>query len=308
MIRMLVLGFLLSSMLVGASHAQLHHMKVASFNIRYDNPADSLNAWKYRKEMVANLIRFHDFDIFGAQEVQHHQLKELGALLQEYRYVGVGRDDGKQAGEYSPIFYKEDEFKLLDTGTFWLSEDTEKPNKGWDAALPRICTWGKFKDLESGLTFYLFNTHFDHRGVQARKESARLILKKIREIGSDAPIILTGDFNVDQTNEAYHLIHASDRLSDTYERSPIRYGARGTFTGFNIHASTNSRIDHIFVTDHFEVLRHGILTDSYQISATTSEKEDSKNFPKEVSLYQNQSRLPSDHYPVVVELAYEQQP
>lgn len=301
--KTLVFIFLLA-FLGTVSHAQTHHMKVASFNIRYDNPADSLNAWKYRKETVADLIRFHEFDLFGAQEVMHHQLEELSASLDGYSYFGVGRDDGRTAGEYSPVFYKSNQFKLLDSGTFWLAETTDKPVKGWDAALPRICTWGKFEDRETGFTFYLFNTHFDHKGVQARKESAKLILKKIKEIAGKAPVVLTGDFNVDQSNEAYALLHNSDRLKDSYELSPIRYGASGTFTGFDIHASTKSRIDHIFVTDHFEVLRHGILTDSYQISGSSNIKEDSGNFPKEVSLYKNQSRLPSDHYPVVVELAY----
>lgn len=286
------------------SQAQNHRLKVASYNIRYDNPGDSLDAWKYRKETVAELIQFHDFDVFGAQEVLHNQIEELSAALEGYSYIGVGRDDGKSAGEYSPIFYKEEKFKLLDNGTFWLSENTEKPNKGWDAALPRICTWGEFEDRNTGFRFYLFNTHFDHVGVQARKESARLILKKINEIGEDAPVILTGDFNVDQADESYKLIHTSDRLTDSYERSPLKYGASGTFTGFNIHASTDHRIDHIFVTEHFKVLRHGILPDSYQGLVGNSTREDADHLPKEEVLpNKKQLRLPSDHYPVMVELA-----
>ena len=264
--------------------AQTHHLRVASYNLRYDNPGDSLDAWKYRKETVANLIQFHDFDIFGAQEVLHHQIEELLEEMEGYSYIGVGRDDGKSAGEYSPVFYKDEMFKLLNSGTFWLSENTKVPNKGWDAALPRVCSWGEFEDRRTGFKFYLFNTHFDHVGVEARKESARLILNKIKEIAEDAPVILTGDFNVDQENEGYELIHSSDRLTDSYERSPIKYGASGTFNSFNVNASTERRIDHIFLTDHFKVLRHGILTDSYQAK--------------------DQARLPSDHYPVLVELTY----
>lgn len=303
MYKILLLGFCLS-LLGPTAMAQLHHLRVASYNLRYDNPGDSLDAWPYRKETVAKLIRFHDFDIFGTQEVLHHQLEELSERLEGYTYIGVGRDDGKSAGEYSAVFFKKDKFRLLNNGTFWLSDDTARPNKGWDAALPRICTWGAFEEQETGLKFYLFNTHFDHVGVQARKESARLILKKINEIAGTGAVILTGDFNVDQTNESYKLIHTSERLTDSYERSPLKYGASGTFNGFNIHASTKSRIDHIFLTDHFKVLRHGILTDTYQAPGPDSIKEDSGNFPREVSLYRNQTRLPSDHYPVMVELTY----
>lgn len=303
MYKILLIGFCLS-LLSPTAQAQVHHLRVSSYNLRYDNPGDSLDAWQYRKETVAELIKFHDFDIFGTQEVLHHQLEELSEQLENYSYIGVGRDDGQSAGEYSAIFFKEDKFRLLREGTFWLSDDTVRPNKGWDAALPRICTWGEFEEQETGFRFYLFNTHFDHVGVQARKESAGLILEKINEMTGTAPVILTGDFNVDQTNESYELIHGSDRLTDSYEISPLKYGASGTFNGFNIHASTESRIDHIFLTGHFEVLRHGILTDTYQASTSDSIKEDSGNFPKEVSLYKNKTRLPSDHYPVMVELIY----
>lgn len=304
MYRIMVLS-LMFALSASISQAQNHQLRVASFNIRYDNPGDSLDAWKYRRETVAELIQFHDFDIFGAQEVLHHQLEELGESLEGYAYFGVGRDDGKSAGEYSPIFYKEEKIKLLGGGTFWLSENPEAPGRGWDAALPRICSWGKFEERKSGFTFFLFNTHFDHRGVEARKESARLILKKIAEIAGRTPVILTGDFNVDQTSESYQLIHNSGRLADSYEKASLQYGASGTFNGFNIHTSSESRIDHIFLSGDFKVLRHGILPDSYQIGDAASSKTDSGNFPEEVSLYKHQRRLPSDHYPVMVVLSYE---
>lgn len=302
---MLIISLLLALSASLTVQAQTpHRLRVASYNLRYDNPGDSLNAWKYRKETVAGLIKFHDFEIFGAQEVLHHQAEELSAALEGYSYVGVGRDDGKKAGELSPVFYREDKFKLLESGTFWLSEITDRPNTGWDAALPRICTWGEFEDRDTGFRFYLFNTHFDHIGIQARKESAALIMKKISEIAGNAPVILTGDFNVDQRDESYKLIHTSKRLTDSYERSPLKYGARGTFTGFNIHATGDRRIDHIFVTDHFKVIRHGILTDSYQISPLNAAEEVSGDSRKESPAKKSKTRLPSDHYPVMAELTY----
>ena len=131
--------FVLVVLFLASTSISSQELRVATYNLRYDNPQDSLNNWQYRKNTVAKLIQFHDFDIFGTQEGLKHQLDYLEAEMPGYTYIGEGRDDGKEAGEYSAIFYKKDLFELLDKGTFWLSEDTTKPNKGWDAALPRIC-------------------------------------------------------------------------------------------------------------------------------------------------------------------------
>src|SRR5690606_32554944 len=169
--------FLIALFLAASLSSQ--KLRVATYNLRYDNPQDSLDNWQYRKSTVAKLIQFHDFDIFGTQEGLKHQLDYLQEEMPGYAYIGVGRDDGKDAGEYAAIFYKKELFELLDKGNFWLSEDTTKPNKGWDAVLPRICSWGKFKEKSSGLVFFFFNTHFDHVGTIARQESAKLILNKI---------------------------------------------------------------------------------------------------------------------------------
>ncbi|RYD45905.1 MAG: endonuclease/exonuclease/phosphatase family protein, partial [Verrucomicrobiaceae bacterium] len=182
-----------------------------TYNIRYDNPGDveKGNSWQQRAPVIAGLIRFHEFDVLGTQEAFHHQLLDLQKLLPDYAYVGCGRDDGKEAGEHAAIFYRKDKFTLLDSGTFWLSQTPEKPGKGWDADLPRICTWAKLRKNGDGKVLFAFNTHFDHRGVQARLESARLIVARIREIAKDEPVILTGDFNVDQTSESYGSLHDS---------------------------------------------------------------------------------------------------
>ena len=278
-------------------------LRVATYNLRYDNPQDSLNNWQYRKNTVAKLIQFHDFDIFGTQEGLKHQLDYLREEMPGYSYIGVGRDDGKEAGEYTAIFYKNDQFELLDKGNFWLSEDTTKPNKGWDAALPRICSWGKFKDNNSGLIFFFFNTHFDHIGTIARNESSKLILRKIEEIAGNDPTLLTGDFNVDQHSPSYEVLENSEKLSDAYDMAGLRYGADGTFNRFKVNSRTESRIDHIFVTKDFKVVKHGILTDTYQTDIKVLKKlENSGTYPQNISLFENEARLPSDHYPVTAVL------
>ena len=285
---------------------QGQQLTVATYNVRYDNKGDSIkgNGWQQRYPVIAQLIRFHDFDIFGTQEGLYHQLQNLSDSLPAYTYIGVGRDDGKQAGEYAAIFYKKDKFKLLKSGNFWLSPITDRPNKGWDAALPRICTWGQFQDKKSGFKFYFFNLHMDHIGVEARKQSAKLVLDTVRKMAGNMPTILTGDFNVDQNNESYTLINTSGLLKDAYVLSPFKYALNGTFNNFNINAKTNSRIDHIFLTKNFKVNRYGILMDSYRAEAADKATVNSSNFPREVSLSKYEAKLPSDHFPVMTIINY----
>lgn len=282
---------------------QAETMVVATFNIRNANGGDSINGngWGQRCPYIAQLVQFHGFEIFGTQEGKYHQLQDLKAAMPGYDYIGVGRDDGKQAGEFSAIFYKTDRFEVLEHGDFWLSPETDHPNKGWDAALPRICTWGKFKEKNSGFEFIYFNLHMDHIGVQARSESAKLILQKVKEQPSHIPVILSGDFNVDQTNESYALLNNSGVMRDAYEMADLRYAPNGTFNGFHPDRMTTSRIDHIFLSDDFQVLKYGILTDTYRTPVEESaEKEKNGNFPKEVSMQKYEARMPSDHFPVMI--------
>ncbi len=151
---------------------------VASYNLRYNNPGDGVNAWPNRKEMVKALVRYHDFDLFGVQEALRGQLIDL-AEMNEFAFLGKGRDDGKEAGEHSAIFYKKDRFDVLNSGDFWLSQTPDKPGKGWDATCcNRICSWAKFKDKTTKKTFYFFSVHFDHQGVEARRESGKLMVRK----------------------------------------------------------------------------------------------------------------------------------
>ena len=282
---------------------QAETMVVATFNIRNANGGDSINGngWGQRCPYIAQLVQFHGFEIFGTQEGKYHQLQDLKAAMPGYDYIGVGRDDGKQAGEFSAIFYKTDRFEVLEHGDFWLSPETDHPNKGWDAALPRICTWGKFKEKNSGFEFIYFNLHMDHIGVQARSESAKLILQKVKEQPSHIPVILSGEFSVDQTNESYALLNNSGVMRDAYEMADLRYAPNGTFNGFHPDRMTTSRIDHIFLSDDFQVLKYGILTDTYRTPVKESaEKEKNGNFPKEVSMQKYEARMPSDHFPVMI--------
>ena len=257
---------------------------VGTYNIRYENQGDYKkgNGWKQRCPVVCAQINFQHPDVLGTQEVLAEQLDDMKALLTDYDYIGVGRDDGKRKGEHTVIFYDRNAVKLQEQGHFWLSETPDRPGLGWDAACTRICTWGKFRSKRWKKTFYFFNLHMDHVGIVARRESAKLVVNRIKEIAKGAPVILTGDFNVDQNDTIYSIFTTSGLLNDSYEHSKQRFAENGTFNGFNPDRKTDSRIDHIFVSPSFHVMRYGILTDCYW---TDQER-----------------RLPSDHYPVFVRL------
>jgi len=272
-------------------------LTIATYNLRYANHGDSVNGngWGQRLPVIAQLIRFHNFDIFGTQEGLFQQIENLRDSLPGYAYIGIGREDGVHAGEHSAIFYKTGMFDVLDKGNFWMSETTDKPNKGWDAALPRICSWGKFKMISNGFVFYLFNLHMDHVGVRARAESAKLVLSKIKALPAGTPVILTGDFNVDQLNESYALINNSGILKDSYEVTSIRYAQTGTFNSFKTDNKSDARIDHIFVSPQFTVQRYGILTDTYRLKQENGALGGSNAI----------ARTPSDHFPVMVQVTFQ---
>lgn len=265
-----------SLFLTAASFAQkVSTINIASYNLRYDNKGDGINAWPNRKEMVKGLIRFHEFDIFGTQEVLINQLHDV-AELQDFAFLGKGRDDGKEGGEHSAIFYKKDRFKVLKSGDFWLSETPEKPGLGWDATCcNRICSWAKFQDMNTKKEFFFFNVHFDHQGVEARRQSGFLMVKKIKEIAGSSPAILTGDFN--STPETEQIQTIQTLLNDSHEVSeqPL-YGPEGTFNAFKFDAPMKTRIDYIFVSKPIKVLKYGVLTDA------------------------KEQRYPSDHQPIVI--------
>jgi endonuclease/exonuclease/phosphatase family metal-dependent hydrolase len=255
--------------------AQGQSFIIGTFNVRYDNPKDSGNLWVTRLPVVASLIRFHDFDVLGTQEGLRNQLDDIKNALPEYTYFGVGRDDGQAKGEHSAIFYKTAKFNVLKSGNFWLSTTPEKPGPGWDARLNRICSWVQLQDKKSKKKFYFFNVHYDHQGVQARRESSLLILKKIKEIAGNEPVVFTGDLNGSHDSEWYKSLDASGWLKDTYKQVAHPYANNGSFNGFGATLQKTEIIDHIFVTASFKAQKWGILSDHYH------------------------GKYPSDHYPVL---------
>ncbi|MFK7865536.1 MAG: endonuclease/exonuclease/phosphatase family protein [Pseudohongiellaceae bacterium] len=267
-----------------ASESSSNHpasVNVMSFNIRYNNPNDGEHAWPNRKAHVASVIEFHQAGLVGLQEVLRGQLDELAELLPDYAWVGVGRNDGQNAGEFAPIFYRTDRFELLDSGVFWLSETPNTiASKGWDAALPRIATWARFKDVSNDRDFLHLNTHFDHRGELARVRSSELIISQLESLGANLPVVVTGDFNVPPTSEAYQTmtsaLNDSKMISDS-----MPHGPEGTFGGFTAELDeANERIDYVFVGSDTKVLRYGVLSDHWN------------------------GRYPSDHQPVLVEVQW----
>ena len=238
--------------------------------------------------MICGQIAFEHPDIFGTQEVLDGQLNDMLQLLPDYDYIGVGRDDGANDGEFAAIFYDKKQLRLLDYGNFWLSETPEKPTLGWDAACIRICTWGKFRCRQSRKTFFFFNLHMDHVGKVARREGAKLVVDRIRKLAGKRPVVLTGDFNVDQNDEIYAIFANSGLLNDSYTHAAIRFAENGTFNSYKPDYKTGSRIDHVFVSPTFTVERYGILTNGYWTNSGDKAVR----------------RLPSDHYPVMVHLAF----
>lgn len=280
---------------------------VGSYNIRYHNSNDDKagNVWTKRCQVICDQINFEDPDVFGAQEVLVEQLHDLLGKLDGYGYIGVGRDDGKEAGEYAAIFYKKDRVELLRDGHFWLNETPDQPKLGWDAACVRICTWGEFRQKQSKKKFYYFNLHMDHVGIVARREAAKLVVSKIRQIAKEAPVVLTGDFNVDQTDEIYSIFSTSGILKDSYECARIRFAENGTFNDYHPEYMSTSRIDHVFVSPELKVDRYAILTNMYWTKTPETDKElKSNQAPGQVSFGKATPRTPSDHYPVLVKLMF----
>lgn len=241
-------------------------MNVMSFNIRYDNPGDSLNNWQYRKERAANAIRFYDADIVGTQEVLHNQLQDLQQRLPEYGVIGVGREDGKEKGEYSALWYKKTRFEVIDSGTFWLSETPEVAgSKGWDGACERVASWAKLQDKRSGKEYFALNTHLDHVGVAARCEGISLILDKVKELSNGAPIVVTGDFNsTPESDVIKHITNPADpgHLTDAREVSALVYGPSWSFHDFgSIPYEQRPLIDYVFVGNGLKVVKYGVLAE-----------------------------------------------
>ena len=237
------------------------NIRWATFNMRYENPNDAPNHWGARKERVAQYIKEMKFDVFGTQEVLHNQFEDLKSMLPDYEGVGVGRDDGATRGEYAAIFYNKNVFDALDSGTFWLSENPDSIGKlGWDAACVRIATWAKLQHKATGKIVMAVNTHYDHVGKEARKQSSLLIIRKIKEIVGEQPAVLTGDFNITDQTEAYHTLISNEFvLLDAHKVAEKTAGASYTYHGYGTVAPEKcSKIDFVFVTPNIKVLHSEI--------------------------------------------------
>jgi endonuclease/exonuclease/phosphatase family metal-dependent hydrolase len=258
-------------------------IRVMSYNIKYDDKSDTLNGWSQRREQVVNLISFYEPDFVGTQEGLLHQLEYIESGVDSMKWIGVGRTDGKEEGEFSALFYDNERFELIaDTdSTIWLSESPGEPGKSWDAALPRILSWGKFRDKSSQQELFVFNTHFDHIGDTARAESARLIVDTIKKVAGGMPVILTGDFNATPDSKPFANLTNGSVLEDAYNVSALPHvGPEFSFEGFKAldSTATKRRIDYIFVNDQVEVLKHAFIS----------------NF--------RDGRYPSDHLPVIADV------
>lgn len=299
--KLLIISSILALMLVSCAQNSGKRtpatMNVATYNVRVINKQDSIdgNGWATRCPHIADIVKFHGFDIFGTQEGFRPALDDLKAQLPGYEYIGVGCDNGADAGGHNAIFYDTDKFELLDEGTFWLSETPDSVSFGWDSAYRRVCTWGKFRHRDSDFTFVYYNLHMDHIGKEAPVKSADLILRKINEMPEHLPVILSGDFNVDQESESYSVINRSDLMQDAYDTAMFRYITTSTFNNFNPATSFTTpdgdiqRIDHIFLSPEFTVRKYGVLTDTYR----------SQNVDSTFTV-----RLPSDHYPVMIAVEF----
>lgn len=248
-------------LIISATYAQKNQpINIITYNIRLNVASDGVNAWPNRKDNVKALVKFYDADILCVQEALPEQFDYLSEGT-DFDVVGVGRDDGKRKGEFSAVYFNKNRFVKKDGGTFWLSPTPDVPSKGWDAALNRVCSWVRLYDKSNKKEFLVFNTHYDHVGVQARIESAKLLKQKIQEIAPKLPVVFTGDLNVTPETEAIATIKSF--LTDSKEVSiEPPYGPDGTFNAFKWDSPLKNRIDYIFVNKAFKVQKYAVLSDS----------------------------------------------
>ena len=253
-------------------------VSIMTYNIRLDVTSDGENAWPLRKDFLVDQIKFYSPDVFGIQEGTPDQTKYLNEHLTNYKYIGVGRD-GDNKGEYSAIFYNAKKFNVEHVKTFWLSSTPDKVSMGWDAACNRVCTYGLFTNIETKEKLWVFNTHLDHVGVEARTKGVDLIVKKMAEVNTkNYPVVLTGDFNLEPDNKI--ILNLKNYLNDTKEVAKnVVFGPSGTFNGFEFLKPVTKRIDYIFVSKNkLQVNKYAVLSDSKDL------------------------KYPSDHLPVYVEI------
>ncbi|GJM31254.1 MAG: endonuclease [Saprospiraceae bacterium] len=254
------------------------NLKLMTYNIRLDVASDGENAWTNRKDFLTSQILFLQPDILGVQEARPNQIEDLKSKLVGYDYIGDGRDGGKE-GEHSAIYYATENLKVEQAQTFWLSPTPNEFSKGWDAAYPRICTFGLFTKLDNQEKFWVFNTHLDHVGAEAQKEGMKLILERMAKVNARKyPVVVMGDFNVEPQSEVIAVTQTV--LSDAKELAKIKFGPNGTFNGFKFENPVTRRIDYILLSksSNFKVEKYAVFSSTIDF------------------------KFPSDHFPVFVEL------
>ena len=276
-LRLLKIHFLISFILIlNPIYMQSHSF--LSYNIRYDNNWDIDNSWSNRKDKICHLLTKYNPSIFGIQEGLLNQINFIDSAMIKYDYIGVGRDNGETEGEFCAIYYNKDRYKLIKHSTFWLSETPGIISIGWDAALERICTYALFEYKKSNQRFWVFNTHFDHLGIDARKKSSELIVQKIKKINEQSfPVILMGDFNALPDSEP--IVILKNYLNDALQISLRELqGPIGTYNAFDTSLPIEKRIDYFF-TKNIKVLSYEHIDDRLE-----------------------NNRHISDHLPVMIEI------
>ena len=236
-------------------------LSVMTFNMRYDNPEDGQNNWRFRRERIAGVIKAQEVDVLGTQELLSNQFNDLSGLLTGYQGVGVGRLDGAESGEYCAVFFRKDRFTLLDSGTFWLSETPEVVGSlGWDGACERIATWVVLRDRE----LFFIDTHLDHVGQVARDEGVSLLMKRIETLSGGRPVILTGDFNSEPGSSVVAHVQKDGVLRDAKAIAAQRSGTDWSFSDFGqIPEAERPLLDYIFVSGDIEAVRYEVLPDTF---------------------------------------------
>lgn len=257
-----LLFFLFAASVVSCSEPQ--GLTVMTLNMRYDNPEDGENNWRYRRDRVGEMIGERQVDLLGTQEVLFNQFEDLQRLLPGYEAVGVGREDGLRAGEFNAVFFRRDRFTLLDSGTFWLSETPETPgSKGWDGACERLATWVLLRDGD-GPEFLFINTHLDHVGELARREGVSLLLERIDRLRGKRGVILTGDFNAEPASDVIGHVVAGGFLQNAHDVAAEKSGPAWSFSDFGkLPEARREMIDYIFIGGGFTARSYAVLPQEY---------------------------------------------
>ena len=272
-------------MATGQVQASGEPLRVMSFNIRYGTAPDGDNAWPKRRDLVFEMLRKEAPQIVGLQEVLRFQLDELRQALPEFGEVGVGRDDGRQAGEYAAILYDRRRLDVLDDGTFWFAEPPALAGTPtWGSTFPRVCTWMHVRDKSTGGEFYFYNLHWDHQSQESREKSAAILLERIADRQqADQPVVVTGDFNADEANPAYVQLLSNKRLglTDTFRQLHPNEREVGTYHGFQ-GGTAGGKIDAVLVSPEWRATSAEIArtrrdqvypSDHYPVTATIDRRE-----------------------------------